>query len=69
MSAMTTRIKGKLKQVEGKLTGDKLREAQGAAENAAGKVASAAKSGMRKTKARVLRTKAGRKAAAAKMTP
>lgn len=69
MSAISRRIKGKAKELEGKMTGDKLREAQGAVENAAGRAASAAKSGMRNAKARALKTKAGRKAAAAKATP
>jgi uncharacterized protein YjbJ (UPF0337 family) len=69
MNATTTKIKGKLKEIEGKMTGDKLREAQGAVEKAAGKVVSAVKSGVRKAKARAMTTKAGRKTAAAKMTP
>jgi uncharacterized protein YjbJ (UPF0337 family) len=69
MSATTTKIKGKLKEMEGRMSGDKLREAQGKVQKFAGKVGAAVKSGVRKAKARSLKTKAGRKAAAAKITP
>ncbi|HEY1553215.1 MAG TPA: CsbD family protein [Kofleriaceae bacterium] len=69
MSATTRKIKGKLKELEGKVTGDKLREAQGRTEKTAGKIGTAVKSRVRRAKARALKTKAGRKAAAAKATP
>ena len=48
MGARTDKIKGKLKQVEGKLTGDRVRIAQGTVEKTKGDVESGA--------ARVLRT-------------
>jgi uncharacterized protein YjbJ (UPF0337 family) len=68
--AISNRIKGKLKEVEGKLTGDSLREAEGKVQKAAGKVGQAVKRGVRRAKARM--SKAGRKAAAgrtARTTP
>jgi uncharacterized protein YjbJ (UPF0337 family) len=42
MGATSDKIKGKAKQVEGRLTGDKLREAQGAAQKTKGDVEGAA---------------------------
>ena len=59
MSAIKDKIAGKLKQVEGRLTGDKVRTAQGTAEKGMGdvkagasRVASKAKNGARQVKAR-----------------
>jgi len=63
------KIKGKLKEAEGRLTGDKVRQTQGKVESAAGTVAGKVKRGVRKAKAAkaVLSTRVGRKAAAAKV--
>ena len=73
MGATGNRIKGKLKEVEGRATGDKLREAEGRVQGAAGKVAAKVKAGVRRAKAAVDRktasTKVGRKARAAKEMP
>ena len=73
-------VKGKLKKVEGKVTGDKLRTAQGKVQETAGKVGTKIKAGVAKIKAKAtvakaklgvkaLKTKPGRKIAAAKITP
>lgn len=73
MGAIANKIKGKLKKVEGKLTGDKLREAQGSVQDAAGTVGMKVKAGVAKAKAKLAgkaaTTKVGRKAAAAKLMP
>ena len=69
MSATGNKIKGKLKEIEGKVTGDKLRQAEGSVQKAAGKVVSTIKNKVRSVKARATMSKAGRKAAAAKATP
>ena len=73
MGSTGNRIKGKLKEVEGRATGDKVREAEGRIQSTAGKVASKVKSSVRRAKMRVrgkaATTKTGRKAAAAKYTP
>lgn len=75
MGAIANKIKGKLKKIEGRVTGDKLREAQGKVQETAGDIGTKAKLGAAKMKAKarggkaVLSTKAGRKAAAAKVTP
>jgi uncharacterized protein YjbJ (UPF0337 family) len=80
MGAIGNKIKGKLKKAEGKLTGDKLRETQGKAQDAAGTVGMKAKGAAAKAKlkaksvkarvgAKLAKTKAGRKAAAAKAMP
>lgn len=71
MGTTATKIKGKLKQAEGRVTGDKIRETQGKLEAAAGTVAGKVKRATRKAKTAkaVLSTKAGRKAAAAKLMP
>lgn len=42
MGAIIDKIKGKAKQIEGKLTGDKVRTAQGTAEKAKGDLEGAA---------------------------
>ena len=73
MSAIGNRIKGTLKEIEGKVTGDKVRMAEGKVQETAGKVVGAVKDGVRRVKAAVAKkavtTKAGRKAMAAKITP
>jgi uncharacterized protein YjbJ (UPF0337 family) len=75
MGAIANKIKGKLKKVEGRVTGDKLREAQGKVQETAGDIGTKAKLGAAKVKAKAkaakatLSTKVGRKAAAAKITP
>lgn len=75
MGAIGNKIKGTLKKVEGRVTGDKVREAQGKVQETAGSVGLKVKAGAAKVKAKaraakkVLSTKAGRKAAAAKITP
>lgn len=73
MSATANKIKGKLKKLEGRVTGDKVREAEGTVQEAAGDVGSTVKAGLRKAKAavskKVVTTKVGRKAAATKLTP
>ena len=55
------------------MTNDKVREAQGSVEEAAGSVISRVKRGVRKAKAKIAKkvatTKVGRKAAAAKLMP
>jgi hypothetical protein len=80
MGAIANKIKGKLKKAEGRLTGDKVREAQGSVQDGAGTVGMKVKGGIAKAKmkaksmkakaaAKAGRTKAGRKAAAAKAMP
>lgn len=84
MGAIKNKIAGKLKKAEGKLTGDKLREAQGSVQDAAGTVGMKVKAGVAKAKmkakagvakakaklaGKAMKTKAGRKAAAAKLMP
>lgn len=69
MGNIANRVKGKLKEIEGRVTGDKVRETEGAVQNGVGKVGSAVKRGVNKLKLKALKTKAGRKAAAAKYTP
>jgi len=56
MGAIIDKIKGKAKQLEGRLTGDKLRVAQGRAETAKGDLESAAARAARKMKGFVDRT-------------
>ena len=58
MSALTNKIIGKLKQIEGKLTGDKLRVAQGTVEKTKGDVESAASRAVRIARNAVRRVKA-----------
>jgi uncharacterized protein YjbJ (UPF0337 family) len=80
MGAIKNKIAGKLKKAEGKLTGDKLREMHGSAQDKAGTVGMKARAGVAKAKAKIAKTKAriagkaaktkaGRKAAAAKAMP
>jgi len=69
MGTTGTKIKGKLKEIEGRVTGDKLRRAEGTVQKSAGKVGAAIKANVRKAKLRAAKTKSGRKAAAAKAMP
>ena len=73
MGAIANKIKGKLKKIEGRVTGDKVREAEGTVQETAGDVGSSINAGVRKVKAavakKVVTTKIGRKAAAAKLMP
>jgi len=78
MGATTDKIKGKLMKAEGKLTGDKVRSAQGSVEETKGKVKGAVSRGVAKVKGkaaelkargRMARGKAKRKATAARRTP
>lgn len=64
MGATTDKIKGRAQQIEGKLTGDKIRMAQGTATRAKGKVEGAARRISRKVKAGVRRATAGMRRAA-----
>lgn len=57
MGATADKIKGKLKQIEGKLTGDKVRMAQGTAQKTKGELESAATRVVRKTKTAVRRVR------------
>ncbi|HEX5062627.1 MAG TPA: hypothetical protein VFV99_24815 [Kofleriaceae bacterium] len=80
MGSITRTIKGKLKKAEGRMTGDKVREAQGAVEEKAGSFGTKVKGNVAKAKAKIAeaktkakikaaKTKAGRKAGAAKAMP
>jgi uncharacterized protein YjbJ (UPF0337 family) len=75
MGAVGNKIKGTLKKVEGRVTGDRLREAQGKVQETAGNVGLKVKATAAKVKAKAraakkrVSTKPGRKAAAAKVTP
>jgi uncharacterized protein YjbJ (UPF0337 family) len=75
MGATSNKIKGKLKEIEGKVTGDPVRQAEGAVQSTAGKIAATVKAGARRVRAKakaakaVVSTKVGRKAAAARVTP
>ena len=53
MGATSDRIKGKAKQIEGKLTGDKVRATQGKAQEAKGDLEAAASRAVRRTKGRI----------------
>lgn len=58
MGAILDKIKGKAKEIEGRLTGDKIRQGQGMAEKAKGDVESAASRAARKVKSGARRVKA-----------
>lgn len=58
MSAAGDKLKGKAKQIEGKLTRDKLRVVQGTAQKAKGDLEGAASRLVRKVKGRLRRAKA-----------
>ena len=78
MGAIKDRIKGKLMKAEGKATGDRVRQAQGSATEAKGKVKGAVSRGVAKAKgkatemksrAQMAGGKARRKAGAARRMP
>lgn len=58
MGAISDKVKGKAKQVEGRLTGDRVREMQGAAEETKGDVKGAVNRAVTRVKAGVTRTRA-----------
>ena len=57
MGAKLDKLKGKLKQIEGKLTGDKVRMAQGTVEKTKGDAKSAMSNVVRKTRRAANRVK------------
>ena len=57
MGALIDKLKGKAKQIEGKLTGDKVRTAQGTVQKAKGDIEGAAARAGRKVKATARRAK------------
>lgn len=63
MGAIADKIKGTLKQIEGRLTGDKVRSAQGTAEKAKGDVEAKASRVKAKVKSKARQVKARAKAA------
>ena len=75
MGATSNKIKGKLKEIEGKVTGDPVRQAEGKVQSTAGKVVASVKAGARRVRAKAkiakaaVSTKVGRKATAARVTP
>lgn len=78
MGALLDKIKGKLMKAEGKVTDDKVRQAQGAVVETKGKVKGAVERGVAKakgkatelkTRAKMAKGKAKRKATAARRTP
>ncbi len=73
MGSITRTIKGKLKKTEGRVTGDKVRQAQGSVEEKAGKLGTRVRANVAKAKAKIraktAKSKAGRKASAAKAMP
>jgi uncharacterized protein YjbJ (UPF0337 family) len=58
MGATSDKLKGRGKQIEGKLTGDKLRMAQGTAQRTKGEIEGAVASAVRDVKGRFGRAKA-----------
>jgi uncharacterized protein YjbJ (UPF0337 family) len=62
MGAIKNKIVGTVKQIEGKLTGDPVRTAQGTAEKAVGDVEGAANRVVRNVKARVSTARAKQRA-------
>lgn len=56
--SITRTIKGKLKKTEGQITGDKVREAQGAAEEKAGTMGTRVKAKVDQAKAKLSEKKA-----------
>ena len=67
MGAITNKIAGKLKKVEGKVTGDKVRTAQGAAQDAAGTVGLKVKKTVAKAKIGIAKAKVKAKVAVTKV--
>jgi uncharacterized protein YjbJ (UPF0337 family) len=66
MGAMTDKIKGKLKQVEGRLTGDKVRTAQGTAEKSKGDLEDGVSRVASKVRAKASEVKARTRASASR---
>jgi uncharacterized protein YjbJ (UPF0337 family) len=60
MGAISDKIKGKAKQVEGRVTGDKLREAQGSAQQAKGDIEGAVDRAKNRARAKIDEMKAKR---------
>ena len=58
MGAMMDKVKGRLKKIEGKVTGDKVRSAQGSAQEAKGDISLEGESAVDNVKAGVSRAKA-----------
>ena len=58
MNGTSSKIKGKLKKIEGDLTGDRVRSAQGSAEQAKGNVDGAVSRVRAKAKAKIAEMKA-----------
>ncbi len=53
MAAMTDKLKGKAKEIEGRLTGDKVRETQGKLEKAKGDVEASISRAKNRARARI----------------
>jgi len=68
MGAIADKIKGTAKQIEGRLTGDRIRETQGAAEKTKGKIEGAASRAVRKVKTKVATARARSRARRAART-
>ena len=66
MSALSNKLKGKLKRAEGKLTGDRVRETQGAVEETAGDVQGKFQRGKARVNAKIDEMRAKRAAKKAK---
>ncbi len=62
MGGITDKLKGKAKRMEGRLTGDKLREGQGAVEEKKGDIENAASRLKYRVKARINEARAKRAA-------
>jgi len=60
MGAITDKIKGKAKQIEGRLTGDKIREGQGTVQKAKGDVEGVVARTKARAKARIDEARAKR---------
>jgi len=60
MGSISDKIKGKAKQIEGKLTGDKLRQGQGTVQKAKGDVEGTVERTKRRAKARIDEARAKR---------
>jgi uncharacterized protein YjbJ (UPF0337 family) len=66
MGAITDKLKGKAKEIEGKLTGDRVRTGQGKVEGAKGDVEAAAQRASDRVRGAAHRAKARVKSSAAK---
>jgi len=60
MGAISDKLKGKAKQVEGRVTGDKIREAQGSAQKAKGDIEGAVDRAKNRARAKIDEMKAKR---------